>query len=651
MRTLGLLGWALRLLGGRRGPRLPRISRVPTPRRLARRAAYRAARHVISNAVRDSRPVARSPATEQPFDGGDGVVVVDADPGPEPDPYFATMGDMLEAIAQRRFDVAAPLVRRNVEELPAFVERTVRESGSFDITSLPSVHRGGVVLAVRGDEAGLARMLAVVSSVPRLHPWRDEVLRHRESADLCRRIRKAVSENPGCLQPGVKQLIGIRDGRRVANLLSWLEKAGEITRRRSGKSWRVYRTADAPPPETSERSEREPPPSHRRGARPITVVRLPGRVRSAVVLSEPGIALSAGRETSANGASAHFETMTSDWRIEEERGLPLRERPDPAFRRPFATRSGVFWVDDRGKAARFPGAPAAALLHDGSGGSAIRRPLLHGIWRVAASPMGGGLIAISRRRVVHAYDEALRPILETGLDDSPETLALASRLSVGPNERLPKNYFRAAALSPRADRYVVTACDEAWCYDVDGGAVWGVRMPAPPRASVTDISGFSIEMSGGPYAQDWIDSAAFAGDGRSVWLASYSGRLVCVSPSGRPKREFCGSRGAGEILELGHATLAALGGRMVVLEGSRCAAAFELPGSGQIVATDAGLLVLEAKGIRWFGMDGRFRGGLAARAPVRRIYEADGATIVETRMRRARITGAPPWWHQAGPQL
>ncbi len=179
--------------------------------------------------------------------------------------------------------------------------------------------------------------------------------------------------------------------------------------------------------------------------------------------------------------------------------------------------------------------------------------------------------------------------------------------------------------------------------------VGGLRMPAPATAFETDTSGLTIEWSGGPYANDWIYAAAFAEDGRSVWLASYSGRLVCVSPSGRPVHEFRGGRGAGDILELGHTTLASLGGRMVALKGPRCAASLEMPRRGQILATDAGLLVLDAKRLRWFGVDGRFRGGLLASAPIRRIHEAGRAMIVETRTRRARIAGAPPWWDGRGP--
>lgn len=151
--------------------------------------------------------------------------------------YFVTLGQLQQAISKRDYGNAARLARENMRELPELVRSTKREYGSFDIPSVPALQQGGTMLALAGDAEGLKEMREIVSSIPELEPWISSVHQHEEDMRLFAAILQAVTEKPGCLQSDMKNLIGVKDGRRVANLISWLEKAGRISRKREGRSY------------------------------------------------------------------------------------------------------------------------------------------------------------------------------------------------------------------------------------------------------------------------------------------------------------------------------------------------------------------------------------------------------------------------------
>ena len=155
------------------------------------------------------------------------------------DIYFASMSRLQAAVSKRDYEGAARLVRENLKYVPQWVKETRRDYGSFDIRSIPALEQGGTMLALSGDEEGLAGMLAIVASLPELEPWIEEVERHQENLRLFKSIQELVAAQPNCLQTEVKGLIGEEDGRRVANLLTYLDKAGRIRRIKEGRTYRL----------------------------------------------------------------------------------------------------------------------------------------------------------------------------------------------------------------------------------------------------------------------------------------------------------------------------------------------------------------------------------------------------------------------------
>ncbi len=155
------------------------------------------------------------------------------------DPYFDTMLRMRAAISARDYEKAERLVRENLEHIPNVVKKVCREFGSFEIRSIPALEQGGTIIALVGNEDILARMREIVSSVPELEKWAEKVERHYQDLRLFQTIQELVAAQPNCLQTEVKGLIGEKDGRRVANLLSYLDKAGKIRRVKAGRTYRL----------------------------------------------------------------------------------------------------------------------------------------------------------------------------------------------------------------------------------------------------------------------------------------------------------------------------------------------------------------------------------------------------------------------------
>ena len=367
-------------------------------------------------------------------------------------------------------------IRISLLYITKFVTEFRREHGSFDISSIPALEQGGTVLALAGDDEGLARMREIVASTQELEPWAEVVEEHLRDRRLFVDILEVVAAQSNCLQTDVKALIGEANGRRVANLISYLEKAGKVVRIKSGRTYRIL-PADStaipqPPPKRivrSHRTDRHPPLLREIDVSSLSYVPLP---RS----PSHWKGTDTDRErTTVPDAAAPFKVCDADWKVSAVHTLAAAQRPDTAFRKMYPTDSGLFMIDDLGKADGFDGIKAAALRYGRSGELAAKKGFQHGLYRIGVHPLGRGLIAMSRGCVAHAYDDHLQPILETPLADAPEIVALRRRFEI-PDTQL-KNHLRCVTLSRSATRYLFTAVDEAWCVDMNGKGVWGAKLP------------------------------------------------------------------------------------------------------------------------------------------------------------------------------
>ena len=392
------------------------------------------------------------------------------------DRYYATMAQVQGAMSRRDYDAAARAVRENLKLIPAWVNATRREYGSFDISSIPGIEQGGIALALMGDDEGLAEMRRIAAQTPELEPWSDRVEQSGKDRQLFRTIMEAVEASPGCLQTDVKALVGEADGSRVALLIGYLEKAGKFARVKAGKTYRLVLPGAAdfptPPPKrgvASHRKDRKPPPLHEIDIAKLDYVPLP---RSPSKWEE---AQADAERRKVTDAVEPFELRDARWRIASIDKIKPAERPDTAFRISQLGAAGLFLIDDLGKAEGLGPIEASALRYDHAGVVSNKVALLRDVYRYAVHPTGHGMIALSREAILHAYDDELRPIFETTLAAAPEIAAIRKRFEISDDEL--KNHVRCIALSCDTSRYLFTVVDEAWCVGLDGIGLWGAKLP------------------------------------------------------------------------------------------------------------------------------------------------------------------------------
>ena len=84
--------------------------------------------------------------------------------------------------------------------------------------------------------------------------------------------------------------------------------------------------------------------------------------------------------------------------------------------------------------------------------------------------------------------------------------------------------------------------------------------------------------------------------------------------------------------------------RLYVLRDDSLHALVDTLDSGELVLAKSGFGLLEKKRLRWFSKEGGYLGSVLSQDPIRRVYCSADAMVVETRQRRAVISGAPRWW-------
>jgi len=165
------------------------------------------------------------------------------------DKYFELMEKMNAAIKGRQYQDAKELVHESLRILPMFCaawqqeDRKLLNPGEelepFGLT-VPALLQGGTVLALMGDRPGLELMANVIANTAELASYEGTAKEHMADMELFGRIEKCVADEPGVLQREMKGRVSAQDGRRVATLIGYLEKAERIRREREGKTYRLY---------------------------------------------------------------------------------------------------------------------------------------------------------------------------------------------------------------------------------------------------------------------------------------------------------------------------------------------------------------------------------------------------------------------------
>jgi PAS domain-containing protein len=349
---------------------------------------------------------------------------------------------------------------------------------------MPALTQGGTMLAITGDRKGLEMLHDLVSEFDHLEEYRADAEKHLAAIDLFDAIRRAVAEKPGILQNKMKSEVGAEDGRLVSNLVSWLEKAGEISRAKNGKTYALYLEGVEMSAKDALAVYTEPPRpgSHQAKIKPGKPIELDLDKLTLVPLPPSPEAWAS--QVALPATSETFEDAEGAWRELTVEAIAPADRPDPAFRKHFTTRGGVLSFDDLAKSEASLGAPGAVMFISEQGGNPMIEQLERPVYALDVHPEGQGFATRSKMNILTVYGADLKVDFETDLSATPEVAAGRLRLDLDEDGGIfwgePHLAINCIALSPRRDRYLYTHVDEAWCIDRHGKRLWGVRMPERP---------------------------------------------------------------------------------------------------------------------------------------------------------------------------
>lgn len=150
--------------------------------------------------------------------------------------YFSLLEKLQSAISKKRYVEAAEAAHLSIAPLRAWLSN-LRGDGQRLQLRIPALQQGGTMMALTGDIEGLLRVRELTEEFDHLEKYRPDAAKHLMSIELFDRIRQLVLSKPGVLQSKVKVELDENDGRHIGNLISWLVKAGEISRVQSGKTY------------------------------------------------------------------------------------------------------------------------------------------------------------------------------------------------------------------------------------------------------------------------------------------------------------------------------------------------------------------------------------------------------------------------------
>ena len=143
---------------------------------------------------------------------------------------------------------------------------------------------------------------------------------------------------------------------------------------------------------------------------------------------------------------------------------------------------------------------------------------------------------------------------------------------------------------------------------------------------------------------DWIYAADFAACSNAVYLGSYSGRVVMIDSDGEARQVYNVGVPVDRIIEVGKFLYILTQNALYVLRHGSRETVIDLLDGGELVMAQNGFGLLETKRLRWFSQEGNLLGTILSADPIRRIYQSGEGFLVESRLRRVTISGAPSWW-------
>lgn len=126
----------------------------------------------------------------------------------------------------------------SLPKIPALIKETKREYGSFDLKSIPAIEIGLNFWAVFENKAKLTQVQILVNQYPDLEPWTKNVNESFETLDLVCKIIELLKKS-SVKQNEIKSIIGQTDGKKVSNVIYYLDLIGKVEKVKNGNTYDV----------------------------------------------------------------------------------------------------------------------------------------------------------------------------------------------------------------------------------------------------------------------------------------------------------------------------------------------------------------------------------------------------------------------------
>lgn len=148
----------------------------------------------------------------------------------------------------------------------------------------------------------------------------------------------------------------------------------------------------------------------------------------------------------------------------------------------------------------------------------------------------------------------------------------------------------------------------------------------------------------GAFGADWIYAAGFADHDNAAFLGGYSGRIVQLDASGMPTMIYDIGAVPSQVAKTPSHLFILTSTRLYVLQRDELLAFFDVLDQGRLIVGTSGFGLVSSKRFRWFTHSGALIGEVVTKDPIRRVYSSKDGLVIETRLHRASISGAPFWW-------
>lgn len=154
------------------------------------------------------------------------------------DEYFQLLNFISESKKKKNFEKMLLYCDNSLPKIPALIRETKRDYGKFDLKSIPAIEIGLIFWAAYENKSKILQVQSLVNKYPDLEPWKTNVNEAFENLDLVSKIMELLKKS-SVKQSEIKTIMGQNDGKKISNILYYLDQIGKVERVKNGNSYDV----------------------------------------------------------------------------------------------------------------------------------------------------------------------------------------------------------------------------------------------------------------------------------------------------------------------------------------------------------------------------------------------------------------------------